>query len=125
MKIVDVNGSEVSVSDGETFEVRLPENASTGYQWVVVGLADEVELLGDDTVASEPLVPGAQGLHCFRFIARGTPRGRVALELRRSWERLPDPEDRFEVRVSSASPRRSALEDAADEGGIDDLDDTL
>lgn len=101
MEIVDVNGSELSLSDGDTFEVRVPENASTGYQWTVVAVPENVELVGDDMVASAPLLPGAQGLHCFRFAARGAPSGRVVLELRRSWERLNEPEDRFEVRVSS------------------------
>jgi len=118
-------GSELSLTDGDTFEVRLPENASTGYQWSVAGLPDSVELLDDDVVGHTPVLPGAEGLHRFRFVVRGTPSGRVALELRRSWEQTGEPEDRFELHIAAAPSGGSALEDRPDERGVDDLDDTV
>jgi inhibitor of cysteine peptidase len=103
MKVIDVtaNDTEVQLADGERFEVRLPENGSTGYQWSVARLSDAVELVDDTFVAPGTSVPGAQGEHRFTFVARGSGSGRVVLELRRSWEQRPEPEERFEVAIST------------------------
>lgn len=127
MKVIDVtdNDTEVRLADGETFVLRVPENASTGYQWSVVRVPDVVELIGDDVVAPGTVVPGAPGLHRFTFVARGSSSGRVVLELRRSWEQRPEPEERFEVKISTDRPGGSASEDGADERGIEDLDDEI
>jgi len=128
MKVIEVadaeTETEVRLADGETFEVRLPETATTGYQWSVKRMSDAVELLGDDVIVAEPLLPGAQGSHRFRFAARGAPNGRVVLELRRAWEDRADPEARFEIKLTETG-RTSALEDGADEGGVGDFDDDL
>jgi predicted secreted protein len=117
MKVVDLadRGTELVLADGETFEVRLPENGGTGYQWSVAGLADAVELLEDDFVSPEPALPGAQGVRRFRFIVRGPPSGRVALELRRSWEQTSEPEDAFDVRIAAAPHANSAVKDRPNE----------
>ena len=127
MKVIDDsdNDTEIQLADGERFEVRLPENASTGYQWSVARLSDAVELVDDDFVAPGTMVPGAQGEHRFTFVARGSGGGRVVLELRRSWEQQAEPEQRFEVGVSTDRRGGSALEDSADERGIEDLDDEI
>jgi inhibitor of cysteine peptidase len=127
MKVIDVtdNDTEIRLADGERFEVRLPENASTGYQWSVARVSDPVELLDDDFVAPGTMVPGAPGQHHFTFVARGAGSGRVVLELRRSWEQQAEPEQRFEVGVSTDRRAGSALEDSADERGIEDLDDEI
>ena len=116
MKVVDITdrGSELEVAAGDAFEVRLPDIAGTGYQWVVVGQPDSVELTDEGTAAGTPPLPGGERLHSFRFVARGPARGRLALELRRSWEQTDAPEDAFEVYVSTA-PDESAVEDRADE----------
>lgn len=119
------SGAELLLTDGDTFEVRLVENASTGYQWSVAGLPDTIELLDDDVVSPAPVIPGSQGLHRFRFVVRGSPSGRLAMELRRSWEQAGQPEDQFEVRIASTPSGGSALEDRPDERGIEDLDDTI
>ena len=117
MKVVHYTdrGTELLLNDGDTFEVSLPENASTGYQWSVARLPDTVELLDDDVVNPTPIVPGAQGLHRFKFVVHGPTSGRVALELRRSWEQASEPEDDFEVRIATAPRGGSALEDRPDE----------
>lgn len=103
MKVVRLadRNSDLVLTCGETFEVRLPENATTGYQWSVAQLPDAVALVEDDTAVPDVLLPGAAGEHRFRFVVRGSPGGRVVLELRRPWEQGIEPEDGFEVRVAS------------------------
>lgn len=118
-------GTELALIEGDTFEVRLPENASTGYQWSVAGLPDAVTLIDDVVAGPAPILPGAQALHSFRFIVRGPPSGKVALELRRSWEHAATPEAGFEVRVTAVASGGSAIEDCSDERGVEDLDDPV
>ena len=116
MKVVDITdrGAELLLAAGDSLEVRLPDSVGTGYQWVVVGQPDSFELTDEGTAGDpEPLV-GGQRLHSFRFVARGPVRGRLALELRRSWERADTPEDAFEVFVSTA-PSESGVEDRSNE----------
>lgn len=127
MKVIDVthNNTEVQLATGEAFEVRLPENAGTGYQWSVADHNHAVELLDDAVIAPGTMVPGAQGLHRFRFAARGSGSHRLVLELRRSWEQRSEPEERFEVSISTAGGGGSALEDSAHQRGIEDLDDEI
>jgi inhibitor of cysteine peptidase len=102
MKVVHLadRDSDLALTQGETFEVRLPENATTGFQWSIAQLPEVVVLLEDDTAAPDGLQPGAAGEHRFRFVVRGAPSGRVVLELRRPWEQEIEPEEAFEVRIA-------------------------
>ena len=77
MKVVRLadRNSDLVLTCGETFEVRLPENATTGYQWSVAQLPDAVALVEDDTAVPDVLLPGAAGEHRFRFVVRGSPGG--------------------------------------------------
>ena len=116
MKVVGISdrGSELVLAAGDSFEVRLPDSAGTGYQWVVVGQPDSVELTDEGTAGGAEFVPGGERLHSFRFVAHGQTHGRIALELRRSWERTVAPEDGFDVFVSTAQGE-SVVEDRTDE----------
>jgi predicted secreted protein len=118
------SGSVLALSDGEGFEVCLPESAGTGYQWIVTDVPEDVCLVGDDVVVGR-MTPGAQGLHRFRFLIRQSPGGRVALELRRTWERASMPESAFEVRLAPTTSGSSVPEDRPNERSIEDLDDTV
>jgi inhibitor of cysteine peptidase len=102
------HGTGLDVDDGDTVEVRLPANASTGYQWSVTALPDGLQLVDDQLDVRPGANPGAAGEHRFRFSVHGVAQGELALELRRPWERLDRPEDRFAVRLASRSARGSA-----------------
>lgn len=91
--------STVSLDVGDTVEVRVPENASTGYVWTLVDAPEGLELDEDGTTLPGQLRPGAAGEHWFRLVASGRPRGRVRLELRRPWEDDVAPSERYEVEV--------------------------
>lgn len=96
------NGGEVELAVGEEIEVALSETATTGYRWRLDdrGAAGLVEV-GDSFEPGGP-APGAAGRRLWRF--RGDREGvsRVALSLRRSWERTPVATFALTVRVKSA-----------------------
>jgi inhibitor of cysteine peptidase len=84
--------SEVNVETGDTFEVRLESNPSTGYAWEVADTATEafLDLLsrGYEEPTQENLV-GAPGTEVFEFEAVETGAGILRLEYIRSFEDLP------------------------------------
>jgi inhibitor of cysteine peptidase len=82
------SGSELQVVAGETFEVRLPENPTTGYRWQghdpLCGPA--LEFLGDSFDRSGE-TPGAGGTHTWRFRAVETGATELSWEYQRAWEK--------------------------------------
>lgn len=92
--------STVPLRQGDTVEVVLDENASTGYLWTAVEVPDGITMLEDGITSPEQVRPGAGGTHWFRFRADRTATGSLVLELRRPWERETSAAERFEVRIS-------------------------
>ncbi len=78
------------VAPGETFEIRLPTTAGTGFKWEITGQLDPavIELVGEalDEPASATGRVGAQGttVLTFRGVAPGTTR--LTLGYLRPWE---------------------------------------
>ena len=54
----------LTVRSGENFELVLPSNPSTGYRWMLVEELDAnvVELLSQDYIAQQPIMPGSGGV---------------------------------------------------------------
>jgi predicted secreted protein len=92
--------STVPLRQGDTVEVVLEENASTGYLWTAVEVPDGLTMLEDGVTPPEHVQPGAGGTHWFRFRADRTSSGSLVLELRRPWEREASAVERFEVHIS-------------------------
>jgi inhibitor of cysteine peptidase len=93
------NASEIELDADGTLVVRLPENATTGFQWEVVERPNDVELVADTPIAPALARAGEAGEHEFCFRALRAPAGRLVLELRRSWEHGRPPLDTFAVTV--------------------------
>ncbi len=93
-------GSEIHLKGGDTLEVRLKANPSTGYMWYllkestpVLRLAHQTETEATESGVGRPVV------QVFTFEPRGAGDGVLLLHYVRSWEK-PDPNDeRFTVRV--------------------------
>lgn len=92
---------------GDSLLLTLPENAATGYQWVVAGLPDVLEPVSDEFVTPEHAAPGAGGTRRWRWTARRAGSGRLVLHLRRPWQ-PDDPADTVVVEVSVAEPAGTA-----------------
>lgn len=94
---VAASGAVVNATPGDRIVVRLPENASTGYQWSVAELGAAVEIESDELLLPGTQAPGAAGQRVLRLRPRGPGQTRVVLRLQRRWE--PEPVDRFEFDV--------------------------
>jgi predicted secreted protein len=90
------DGSTVVVSRGDTLEVVLPQNASTGYRWELTpstGLVVEEERV----LPPSPERPGAGGGRL--FVLRVDEPGVVLAHLRRPWEPAEAAVRSYAVRV--------------------------
>jgi inhibitor of cysteine peptidase len=99
------NGQSFTVSVGDTIEVTLPGNPTTGFEWTAA-LSDEdgalLEQEGDPTyvpeTADETLVGGG-GTYTFRFKALAEGQAELKLVYTRSFEDAP-PEQTFTAALS-------------------------
>lgn len=92
----------ITVKAGETFDLAVPANASTGYHWKIIGELDSnaVEFVTEDYVAQEPIMPGSGGMDVWTF--RGINPGDTTIELGYyppSNEEQPDETVTFSIRV--------------------------
>ena len=93
-------GSTVSARSGDELVVRLPEVATTGYQWAVDQISGPLKIVSSEVVPAVPqdgAPPGSGGERFIRVATTGKGSGAVRIELRRVWE--TEPADRFEFRV--------------------------
>lgn len=93
-------GTRISASPGDRIVIRIPENATTGYQWQVEQVADPLELESSEMIPPAEAAPGAGGERRVVLRARGPGQARVALRLERPWERQPTDRFEFDVTVS-------------------------
>lgn len=61
----------ITVKAGETFDLLLPSNSSTGYRWQFVEELDTgvIEEIGQDYIAQQPVIPGSGGMELWTFRA--------------------------------------------------------
>jgi predicted secreted protein len=92
------DGTTVVVPRGETLDVMLPQNASTGYRWEIH--PSDGQVIVDDRVLSPSSEhPGATGHRL--FTVRIDQPGVVLAHLRRSWEPVEAAVQTYTVRVQA------------------------
>ena len=71
----------ITATAGETFDIILPSNPSTGYHWNIIGELDEsiVQRVAQDYIAEEPVKPGSGGMDVWTF--RAVDSGDTTIEL--------------------------------------------
>jgi predicted secreted protein len=94
------NAASVVASPGDRVVIHVPENASTGYQWVVEELTAPLQVESSELATSRGLAPGEAVERVVKLRATERGEGRLVLVLNRAWERDTPPEDRFSVSVS-------------------------
>jgi inhibitor of cysteine peptidase len=94
---VRTSGTEVSASASDRILIRLPENATTGYQWSITNVSELLDVESNEFFTPGQIVPGAAGERQVIVRPRGAGKGRLALDLKRQWER--EPIEHFEVEV--------------------------
>ena len=98
----DDNGTEVAAAPGDRLVITLPENATTGYRWVVESVDPPLEVEPGESLAADVSPAGRAG-EC-RIVLRATAAGsgQVRLRLRRSWEPPERAAEQFTVTVRIA-----------------------
>jgi inhibitor of cysteine peptidase len=94
------NGSSIEISVGDTFDVVLEGNPTTGFGWIVEsGDSAIVEVTGEPEFEPESDLVGAPGE--FTFVFEGMSPGTTTLEFayRRSFETAP-PQSTFTLTVT-------------------------
>jgi len=96
------NGTSVTLEKGQTLELTLPSNPSTGYSWQIASLPECLESAGESQFESEAEedVVGAGGMETLSFTAKEAGTGRLELEYKRPWETGVEAEDTFGVDVT-------------------------
>jgi inhibitor of cysteine peptidase len=93
------NGRTIDVRPGETVQVTLPENATTGYRWAI----DHYDQDSIEAVSTEPHYPakavGSGGEVAFSFKAKKNGNGEIALKHWRQWEGDASVTARFRVQL--------------------------
>ena len=61
----------ITVKAGETFDLVVPTNSSTGYRWNIVPALDEtiVQFVEQNYIAEQPVIPGSGGVEVWTFRA--------------------------------------------------------
>lgn len=95
----DSNGSEIDMAAGETLEVRLQENRSTGFKWVLESAGEGICALVGDAFENGGAIPGQSGTHRWEFRAEQAGSGTITLSYRRPWEEKQTPDRSFTLRV--------------------------
>jgi inhibitor of cysteine peptidase len=84
------SGQSVTIAAGQTLDIRLPANPTTGYQWTAVAVRSRALVAGGagTYVAPTPGTLGAGGTEVFSYhgVAPGT--AHLAFAYARSWEHV-------------------------------------
>jgi inhibitor of cysteine peptidase len=80
-------GASVSLRSGETFEIRLSENPTTGYRWQLADWDRTVlDIRRDEFRPPGTAERGVGGKHVWEIAARAPGRTSLRLGYSRSWE---------------------------------------
>ena len=93
------NGNEIELRMGELFEIRLSENPTTGFRWVLESSGAPTCLVIEDCYETSTATPGAGGSHCWRLQGKQIGESRIELCYRRSWEGQGAAARTFSLRV--------------------------
>ena len=97
----DNNGQLFEVRRGDVVEIRLEENATTGYEWELGSVDGEVLALErDEFVPPGDMAFGAPGMREVYLRAKTAGSALVRFKYRRQWESEAAAEDRFGVTIS-------------------------
>lgn len=95
---VRTSGANISATQSDRIVVRLPENATTGYQWSVTEIGEALEVESNEFLMQGQIAPGAAGERIVIVLPCRPGKARVSLDLKRQWEQKPI--DHFEVEVN-------------------------
>jgi predicted secreted protein len=91
------NGDQIKLASGETLEIGLSENRTTGYKWFLKSSGKVCTLVDD---GFEPgRAPGEPGTHRWKFRAEQAGSGSIQLSYHRTWGKEKTPASTFKLTV--------------------------
>ncbi len=91
------NGDQIKLATGETLEVCLSENRTTGYKWALESSGDVCSLVNDNFQPGH--AAGEPGLHCWQFRAERAGGSSIELSYSRTWGEEKTPARTFKLTV--------------------------
>ncbi len=98
-----MTGGEVEVGLGDSFEVRLAENPTTGHRWRLHVAGEPVVDVEEDSFQRSGAAHGAGGVRLWRFRTVQVGVANLELAYRRGWEENAAKTFRIAVRVSESA----------------------
>jgi inhibitor of cysteine peptidase len=95
---VSKSGESAEIQKGESFEISLPENPATGFQWKITVSGEPVCTMTGDDFRPTPGV-GGEGMHCWRFRTIQAGEREIVMALQRFWEAPEKAARMFTLRV--------------------------
>jgi inhibitor of cysteine peptidase len=93
------DGQRVALAISETAELRLPENATTGYRWQLADADASVVAVEEAPGAYPGGAVGSGGTAIFHVTGRAAGSAEVSFACRRAWEDADKAADRFSFSV--------------------------
>jgi inhibitor of cysteine peptidase len=93
------NEQHVDMPIGEIFEIRLPENPTTGFQWSLKSSGEPVCVPLGNVFEPTNGPPGHGGSHYWRFQAAQVGQVNIELVYQRPWERDEKHGEKFTLHV--------------------------
>jgi len=92
-------GERAEIPLGQSFEIALTENPSTGFRWRLNAGGSPLCAITLDEFDPSPGI-GSQGRHFWRFDAKKTGETEITIVLQRSWTPAAPPAQTFNLRVA-------------------------
>jgi inhibitor of cysteine peptidase len=101
---MDYNGRQIELTNGQTFNITLETNPSTGYSWEVVELNNSIiqkigESVSEPNITEKNMV-GAPVMQTFQFEAINTGQTTLKIVYHRIWEKDVAPEKTFSINLT-------------------------
>jgi inhibitor of cysteine peptidase len=93
------NGQTVDLTVGETIEIRLRENPTTGFRWQLMGGDHAVCTMTSDTFKREAGPPGHGGEHSWVFEAARSGGCDIEFRYQRPWADPASSEQTFRIHI--------------------------
>ena len=94
------NDRTLAIHPGETVQISLPENATTGYRWEIERYDEDlIKLLAAEPCYTDNAV-GSGGVVAFTFQGKNPGSGEIVLKHWRSWEGESSVIARFRIRLN-------------------------
>jgi inhibitor of cysteine peptidase len=97
------NGRTIDVTVGQTIEVRLPENPTTGFSWQLTSDGGPACTMTGDQFIAPAGPPGKGGDHTWNFKAVRPGECDIELGYRRRWESSATASRTFKIHVKVGS----------------------